>query len=179
MCGIFAYLNYNINRERSYILQVLFNGLRRLEYRGYDSAGISIDHSSDPNSLPSSLVFRQEGNIESLVKSVYQGATFFIFHNLIPFSYFSNSTFCLFAGLQNLSGLIYPVTYAKLTLKKKCFIFNLLVLLRFGSALFEAGGNATILPFGEFGHFLVVMINTSLELWTSLFFVGHFLILFF
>ncbi|KAF2286420.1 hypothetical protein GH714_016826 [Hevea brasiliensis] len=92
MCGIFAYLNYNVNRERRYILQVLFNGLRRLEYRGYDSAGISIDNStSDPitcscsssssssqpllNSLPLSpppLVFRQEGNIESLVKSVYQ-----------------------------------------------------------------------------------------------------------
>ncbi|PON89099.1 Glucosamine-fructose-6-phosphate aminotransferase, isomerising [Trema orientale] len=85
MCGIFAYLNYNVNRERRYILQVLFNGLRRLEYRGYDSAGISIDDSpADPNNPQSSsdslspllspqhLVFRQEGNIESLVKSVYQ-----------------------------------------------------------------------------------------------------------
>ncbi|BBH06831.1 glutamine-fructose-6-phosphate transaminase isomerizing [Prunus dulcis] len=81
MCGIFAYLNYNVNRERRYILQVLFNGLRRLEYRGYDSAGISIDHSfsidpntpqSSSNSPPPPLVFRQEGNIESLVKSVYQ-----------------------------------------------------------------------------------------------------------
>lgn len=73
MCGIFAYLNYNVNRERRYILEVLFNGLRRLEYRGYDSAGISIDASSVYNSnciLP--LVFRQEGKIESLVKSVYQ-----------------------------------------------------------------------------------------------------------
>lgn len=65
MCGIFAYLNYNVNRERRYILEVLFNGLRRLEYRGYDSAGISVDASDHP------LVFRQEGNIESLVKSVY------------------------------------------------------------------------------------------------------------
>ncbi|XP_059651908.1 glutamine--fructose-6-phosphate aminotransferase [isomerizing] 1 [Cornus florida] len=83
MCGIFAYLNYNVNRERRYILEVLFNGLRRLEYRGYDSAGISIDSSSLPSSLsdlpngssPHSLpplVFRQEGNIESLVKSVYE-----------------------------------------------------------------------------------------------------------
>ncbi|MED6222704.1 Glutamine--fructose-6-phosphate aminotransferase [isomerizing] 2 [Stylosanthes scabra] len=80
MCGIFAYLNYNVNRERRYILQVLFNGLRRLEYRGYDSAGIAID--SDPKALPQRssasdsdpppIVFRQEGNIESLVKSVYQ-----------------------------------------------------------------------------------------------------------
>ncbi|GAA0142227.1 transaminase [Lithospermum erythrorhizon] len=69
MCGIFAYINYNVSRERRYILEVLFNGLRRLEYRGYDSAGISID-SSILGSAP--LVFRQEGNIESLVKSVYQ-----------------------------------------------------------------------------------------------------------
>uniref|UniRef100_A0A803PTG8 glutamine--fructose-6-phosphate transaminase (isomerizing) n=1 Tax=Cannabis sativa TaxID=3483 RepID=A0A803PTG8_CANSA len=73
MCGIFAYLNHNVNRERSYILQVLFNGLRRLEYRGYDSAGISIDHSfSSHSKLHHPLGFRQEGNIESLVKSVYQ-----------------------------------------------------------------------------------------------------------
>ncbi|XP_018834060.1 glutamine--fructose-6-phosphate aminotransferase [isomerizing] 2 [Juglans regia] len=82
MCGIFAYLNYNVNKERRYILQVLFNGLRRLEYRGYDSAGVSIDSSSSDSSSSSSsqnyifcpppLVFRREGNIESLVKSVYQ-----------------------------------------------------------------------------------------------------------
>uniref|UniRef100_M1A8Y1 glutamine--fructose-6-phosphate transaminase (isomerizing) n=1 Tax=Solanum tuberosum TaxID=4113 RepID=M1A8Y1_SOLTU len=69
MCGIFAYLNYNVTRERRYILEVLFNGLRRLEYRGYDSAGISIDSSNQTSDPP--LVFRQEGNIESLVKSVY------------------------------------------------------------------------------------------------------------
>uniref|UniRef100_A0A2P2KL13 glutamine--fructose-6-phosphate transaminase (isomerizing) n=1 Tax=Rhizophora mucronata TaxID=61149 RepID=A0A2P2KL13_RHIMU len=95
MCGIFAYLNYNVSKERRYILQVLFNGLRRLEYRGYDSAGIAIDNSTsfDPRAppqqpssssssssdslshyllSPTPLVFRQEGNIESLVKSVYQ-----------------------------------------------------------------------------------------------------------
>ncbi|XP_031249376.1 glutamine--fructose-6-phosphate aminotransferase [isomerizing] 2 [Pistacia vera] len=84
MCGIFAYLNFGVSRERRYILQVLFNGLRRLEYRGYDSAGISIDDSLPPSATSSSssssstsissslLVFRQEGNIESLVKSVYE-----------------------------------------------------------------------------------------------------------
>ncbi|XP_043726117.1 glutamine--fructose-6-phosphate aminotransferase [isomerizing] 2-like isoform X2 [Telopea speciosissima] len=82
MCGIFAYLNYNVHRERRYILEVLFNGLRRLEYRGYDSSGICID-SSDLASVPVDqsiihsksfrpLVFRQEGNIEKLVKSVYE-----------------------------------------------------------------------------------------------------------
>jgi len=70
MCGIFAYLNFHANKERRYILDVLFNGLRRLEYRGYDSAGIAIDNSS-PSSSP--LVFRQAGNIESLVNSVNEG----------------------------------------------------------------------------------------------------------
>ncbi|KAK8509533.1 hypothetical protein V6N12_001623 [Hibiscus sabdariffa] len=77
MCGIFAYLNYNVKRDRRFILDILFNGLRRLEYRGYDSAGISIDYSSLDSkghlsfSAPP-LVFRQEGNIDSLVKSVYK-----------------------------------------------------------------------------------------------------------
>ena len=89
MCGIFAYLNHNVTRDRRFILEILFNGLRRLEYRGYDSAGISIDPSSqsflpsDPNgqfsnSAPPPLVFRQEGNIESLVKSVYKGSFLFL-----------------------------------------------------------------------------------------------------
>ncbi|KAJ4721554.1 glutamine--fructose-6-phosphate aminotransferase [isomerizing] 2-like [Melia azedarach] len=73
MCGIFAYLNYGVNRERRYILRILFNGLRRLEYRGYDSAGISIDDSSSLSvDERSPLVFLQKGNINSLVKSVYQ-----------------------------------------------------------------------------------------------------------
>lgn len=43
MCGIFAYYNWNVPRERRAILQCLVNGLRRLEYRGYDSAGIGVD----------------------------------------------------------------------------------------------------------------------------------------
>ncbi|XP_031473806.1 glutamine--fructose-6-phosphate aminotransferase [isomerizing] 1 [Nymphaea colorata] len=81
MCGIFAYLNYNVHRERRYILELLFNGLRRLEYRGYDSAGISIDSDSVPSAdlgrnFPANsmnpLVFRQEGKIDQLVRSVYE-----------------------------------------------------------------------------------------------------------
>lgn len=93
MCGIFAYLNYNVARERRYILEVLFNGLRRLEYRGYDSSGIAIDSdpapqkagSADlgldedgaarrpPYNSPPPLTFRQAGKIESLVGLVYTG----------------------------------------------------------------------------------------------------------
>lgn len=38
--GIFAYLNYLTPKKRSEILELLVNGLKRLEYRGYDSAGI-------------------------------------------------------------------------------------------------------------------------------------------
>ncbi|KAK9156549.1 hypothetical protein Scep_003123 [Stephania cephalantha] len=82
MCGIFAYLNYRVNRERRYILEVLFNGLRRLEYRGYDSSGICIDSCDLPtisngerrvsSQYLNPLVFRQAGNIDSLVRSVYE-----------------------------------------------------------------------------------------------------------
>ena len=39
MCGIFAYLNYLTPVERKHIVELLINGLKRLEYRGYDSAG--------------------------------------------------------------------------------------------------------------------------------------------
>ena len=37
--GIFAYLNYQVPREQSFVVDTLLNGLGRLEYRGYDSAG--------------------------------------------------------------------------------------------------------------------------------------------
>lgn len=43
MCGIFGYYNFKISKDRKAILELLFTGLRRLEYRGYDSAGISVD----------------------------------------------------------------------------------------------------------------------------------------
>lgn len=39
MCGIFAYLNYLTPKTRKEIVDILINGLKRLEYRGYDSAG--------------------------------------------------------------------------------------------------------------------------------------------
>lgn len=43
MCGIFGYYTYNVKRDLKHALETLFNGLKRLEYRGYDSAGIAID----------------------------------------------------------------------------------------------------------------------------------------
>ncbi|XVF22895.1 hypothetical protein REPUB_Repub12eG0210200 [Reevesia pubescens] len=103
MCGIFAYLNFNVTRDRRFILEILFNGLRRLEYRGYDSAGISIDSSSSflssdrngqfSNSAPPPLVFRQEGNIESLVKSVY--------NDVASIELNMEEPFCVHAGIAH------------------------------------------------------------------------------
>lgn len=43
MCGIFGYINYLVEKDRKYIVDTLLNGLSRLEYRGYDSAGLAID----------------------------------------------------------------------------------------------------------------------------------------
>ncbi len=46
MCGIFGYYNFRLSRDRREVLEILFNGLKRLEYRGYDSSGLSFD--ADP-----------------------------------------------------------------------------------------------------------------------------------
>ena len=43
MCGIFGYVNYLVERDRKFIVDTLLTGLGRLEYRGYDSAGIACD----------------------------------------------------------------------------------------------------------------------------------------
>lgn len=81
MCGIFAYYHFNVRKDLRFITEVLFNGLRRLEYRGYDSAGVCIDSADaydvvnngdgiDQNEGPgpSPLVFKSEGNIDALQK---------------------------------------------------------------------------------------------------------------
>jgi hypothetical protein len=39
IAGIFAFLNFLAPHSRQEIIQILINGLKRLEYRGYDSAG--------------------------------------------------------------------------------------------------------------------------------------------
>ena len=49
MCGIVGYVGY---RETA---KILIEGLKRLEYRGYDSAGIAVFHHGkveDKNSFP-------------------------------------------------------------------------------------------------------------------------------
>lgn len=66
MCGIFAYLNYLTPKTREEILQTLINGLRRLEYRGYDSAGVGVD-SSDGKEI---LLIKKKGKVAFLDQEV-------------------------------------------------------------------------------------------------------------
>ncbi|KAJ3245918.1 glutamine--fructose-6-phosphate transaminase (isomerizing) [Chytriomyces hyalinus] len=61
-CGIFAYLNYLVEKDRRDIVKTLLTGLSRLEYRGYDSAGIAIDGESDTEVL----LFKQVGKVAAL-----------------------------------------------------------------------------------------------------------------
>lgn len=51
MCGIFGYYTFGTPKELQAILDVLFTGLKRLEYRGYDSAGLCIDTAEAPGRM--------------------------------------------------------------------------------------------------------------------------------
>lgn len=62
MCGIFGYVNYLIERDRRQIIDTLLNGLSRLEYRGYDSAGLAIDG----NKKKEILAFKEVGKVGKL-----------------------------------------------------------------------------------------------------------------
>ena len=57
MCGIFAYLNHLTPKTRKEILDLLIKGLQRLEYRGYDSAGIGVDGPTGNSSISVSRYF--------------------------------------------------------------------------------------------------------------------------
>ena len=74
MCGIFGYLNYNREKARKEIVQILLNGLKRLEYRGYDSAGIAFSGSAKdkPVEAYENEIFRCKGKVENLEKQVFQ-----------------------------------------------------------------------------------------------------------
>lgn len=47
MCGIFGHYSFNAPGNLKSSLDALFHGLGRLEYRGYDSAGMCFDVSAD------------------------------------------------------------------------------------------------------------------------------------
>ncbi|KAG0241104.1 glutamine--fructose-6-phosphate transaminase (isomerizing) [Mortierella sp. GBA43] len=66
MCGIFAYLNYLTEVDRQTVADILTNGLKRLEYRGYDSAGLAIDGDGDKEVL----IYKQVGKVAALQKLI-------------------------------------------------------------------------------------------------------------
>ncbi|NXL65186.1 GFPT1 aminotransferase, partial [Chordeiles acutipennis] len=73
--GIFAYLNYHVPRTRREILETLIKGLQRLEYRGYDSAGVGIDGGNDKdweaNACKIQLI-KQKGKVKALDEEVHK-----------------------------------------------------------------------------------------------------------
>ncbi|OTA97898.1 hypothetical protein M434DRAFT_18811 [Hypoxylon sp. CO27-5] len=60
--GIFGYINYLVEKDRKFILDTLVNGLSRLEYRGYDSAGLAVD-GDKKNEV---LAFKEVGKVAKL-----------------------------------------------------------------------------------------------------------------
>ena len=54
MCGIVAY----IGKKEAY--PIVLNGLKRLEYRGYDSAGVAILNQGKVN------IYKREGKVSNL-----------------------------------------------------------------------------------------------------------------
>nr|XP_033804303.1 glutamine--fructose-6-phosphate aminotransferase [isomerizing] 1 [Geotrypetes seraphini] len=75
MCGIFAYLNYHVPRTRREILETLIKGLQRLEYRGYDSAGVGIDGGNEKdweaNSSKIELI-KKKGKVKALDEEIHK-----------------------------------------------------------------------------------------------------------
>lgn len=74
MCGIFAYLNYRVPRTRKEIFETLVKGLQRLEYRGYDSAGIAVDR---PNATTTDktngiCLIKKKGKVKALDEELYK-----------------------------------------------------------------------------------------------------------
>mmetsp|Transcript_1034 Transcript_1034/g.2687 ORF Transcript_1034/g.2687 Transcript_1034/m.2687 type:complete len:564 (-) Transcript_1034:1717-3408(-) len=66
MCGIFACVFCSTDSSRKEMINVLLTGLHRLEYRGYDSAGIAVDGAGpdDP------IVIKEVGTIAKLENRV-------------------------------------------------------------------------------------------------------------
>ncbi|XP_057338677.1 glutamine--fructose-6-phosphate aminotransferase [isomerizing] 2 isoform X1 [Microplitis mediator] len=68
MCGIFAYLNYLTPKSRQEILKLLVGGLKRLEYRGYDSAGVALDEANGHDIA----VIKKQGKVQALEDEIFK-----------------------------------------------------------------------------------------------------------
>ncbi|KMY91465.1 glutamine--fructose-6-phosphate aminotransferase [isomerizing] 2 isoform X4 [Drosophila sechellia] len=68
MCGIFAYLNYLTPKSRQEVLDLLVTGLKRLEYRGYDSTGVAIDSPDNKNIV----MVKRTGKVKVLEEAIQE-----------------------------------------------------------------------------------------------------------
>uniref|UniRef100_A0A8C9UHR0 glutamine--fructose-6-phosphate transaminase (isomerizing) n=1 Tax=Serinus canaria TaxID=9135 RepID=A0A8C9UHR0_SERCA len=91
MCCIFAYLNYHVPRTRREILETLIKGLQRLEYRGYDSAGVGLDGGNDKDweaNAGKIHIIKQTGKVKALDEEVHSKCLPF----LLPLCFAAAST---------------------------------------------------------------------------------------
>ncbi|CAH2351895.1 glutamine--fructose-6-phosphate aminotransferase [isomerizing] [[Candida] railenensis] len=66
MCGIFGYVNYIVDKSRGEIIDILLDGLQKLEYRGYDSSGIAIK-GDNPNET---TIIKRVGKVRVLKEEI-------------------------------------------------------------------------------------------------------------
>uniref|UniRef100_A0A0K0EV37 glutamine--fructose-6-phosphate transaminase (isomerizing) n=1 Tax=Strongyloides venezuelensis TaxID=75913 RepID=A0A0K0EV37_STRVS len=66
MCGIFAYVNHKNSKSKKDILKILLKGLERMEYRGYDSAGIAVDNGMENIKNNNVALFKKVGKVSIL-----------------------------------------------------------------------------------------------------------------
>uniref|UniRef100_A0A673XCC7 glutamine--fructose-6-phosphate transaminase (isomerizing) n=1 Tax=Salmo trutta TaxID=8032 RepID=A0A673XCC7_SALTR len=71
---IFAYLNYCVPRTRKEIFETLVKGLQRLEYRGYDSAGIAVDGNKKTTTEDDGkiVLIKKKGKVKALDEELYK-----------------------------------------------------------------------------------------------------------
>ncbi|XP_033617648.1 glutamine--fructose-6-phosphate aminotransferase [isomerizing] 2 [Fukomys damarensis] len=70
--GIFAYMNYRVPRTRKEIFETLIKGLQRLEYRGYDSAGVAIDGNNHEVKERHIQLVKKKGKVKALDEELYK-----------------------------------------------------------------------------------------------------------
>lgn len=63
-------MNYGIGRTRNEVTNILLQGLRRLEYRGYDSAGLAIDGPED-----TIVIVKSVGPVSALAQAAHKRLT--------------------------------------------------------------------------------------------------------
>ncbi|KAI5961591.1 GFA1 [Candida pseudojiufengensis] len=73
MCGIFGYVNFLVDKSRGEIIDNLIEGLQRLEYRGYDSAGLAVDGKlikDGDEEIMNNIIIKTPGKVKVLKQKI-------------------------------------------------------------------------------------------------------------